>query len=155
MTKSNDVDVPEELESLRETYRQIRAPGHLATRIVARAGDSRRRIGRIAVPLTGLTAVLFLATILPLVYIDQPEETPLTRPSMPSMSALLGKLPRRPDAKMPALSEVGDIPVVVAPPPRPGASKTQDPQSHVEWTGQDRLHVFLKVDEERDDECDA
>ncbi len=114
----------EELQQLKDDYRAIKAPPHLATRIRASVGDDRPRAHR-WLPAIAATAIAVAAVgLFPL--IDQPSGT---APLKPSLSTLATLKPEKPAMPAPSFSKVRSVSVPRMP-AKPKPSKPQPNQTN-------------------------
>ncbi|MDJ0939093.1 MAG: hypothetical protein QNJ00_04975 [Woeseiaceae bacterium] len=93
----------DELDQLREDYREIKAPQALATRIRAEVADRPRSHGWMPVAATAMVAIV-VAWLLPMLWQQTAMERP--QPIKPSLSALASLAPEKPRVKTPNLSQV-------------------------------------------------
>ena len=124
---TNDID------KLKQDYRSVEAPPHLATRIRAEVG-SRPYRNRAWLP-AAATMVLAIGIALPFLWMqttpqptDQGSRT--TQPTSPSLSALSSLTPDRPKVTAPNLSQLRSVPTPSMP-QRPQLN-TQRPQSSLD-----------------------
>ncbi len=124
----------DDLDKLKQDYRAVEAPPHLATRIKARVSERSDR-NRAWVP-AAVTMVLAIGIAIPMLWQQTTLNTPAddatrtTQPSTPSLSALASLTPDRPKVATPSLSQLRSVPVPRLP-PRPQIN-TQRPQSSLD-----------------------
>ncbi len=151
MTGHKNDFIEPRIESLKTEYQAIKAPSHLAKRIAAHAIDDRRQEPRFAVWTASLAAVLILAAIVPILYV-QDTGTTMAKPKMPSMSMIRGKVPTRPLTGVPTLSDIRNLPKVRPPSPKP---KPTEPQGLHRQPDADAMNAELKRREETNDDISA
>ena len=118
----------EDIDKLRQDYRRIRAPGHLATRIRAEVAD-RSLPRRSWLPALAPIAVAVAAvTVAPLLTQQQPaDETVAPKPT--SMSSLTRLSTLKPEMSTPSLSTMKSV-SVPALPRKPEPDSKQTPQTY-------------------------
>ncbi len=113
----------DELEKLKQDYRNIEAPPHLATRVRASvAQETRRR--HAWMPVAAATAVAAAAIWL----IPFGEQPTADLPRKPSLSALASLKPQKPSVSAPSLSQIKTVSVPKM--PAKPAIKPAKPQSN-------------------------
>jgi len=118
----------EDIDKLRQEYREIRAPGHLATRIRAEVAglDSPRRSWLPA--LAPIAVAVAAVTVAPLLMQQQPgDETVAPKPT--SLSSLTHLSSLKPEMSTPSLSKVKSV-TVPALPRKPKPDSEQTPQTY-------------------------
>ena len=123
----------DDIDKLKQDYRAVEAPPHLATRIKAEVTERPDR-NRAWIP-AAVTMVFAMGIALPFLWqqttIDPPAGTSrTTQPPTPSLSALASYTPARPKVSTPSLSQLRSVPVPRLP-PRPQLN-TQRPQSSLD-----------------------
>ena len=118
----------DDLDRLRQDYRAIRAPAHLATRIRAKTGDPPRRAW---LPAAATVAIAVAAiTVAPILLQQQAaQETIAARPT--SLSSLSGVSSSKPKVKAPSLSSVRSV-TVPALPKKPRPRTETEPQGFLD-----------------------
>ena len=116
----------DDLEKLKQDYRAIRAPQHLATRIRANVDEDLRRGTRWFPAIAATTIAIAAVAMFPLLY--QPSSV---TPMKPSLSTLATLKPDKPAVPSPSLSKVRSVPVPRMPakpkPGKPQTNKTSEP----------------------------
>ena len=96
----------EELDQLKQDYRDIKAPPYIATRIRAGVGDDPRRAHRW---MPAAAATVLVAAV---VWLSPLTEEPMTAtPAKPSRSALAPLKPKKPAVSAPSLSKLRTVSV--------------------------------------------
>lgn len=116
-----------DIDSLRQGYRRIKAPPHLATRIRAEVADQPIRSHSWMPAGATVMAVALVALMVP--FFGQQSVKPATVPSKPSLSALAALKPDAPPATSVSLSKLRTVkkPKLPAKP----ILKTTKPQTHL------------------------
>ena len=113
-----------EFDQLKDAYRDIAAPPHLATRILAEVGDRPGRRHRWVPAGAALTAVLALAFLVPFIARQSATTTPV--PNKPSLVAVAALKPDKPAGTPTSLIRVRTVTRPKMPPrPRPDAGRPQ------------------------------
>jgi hypothetical protein len=121
----------ENIDKLKQDYREIRAPGYLATRIRAEVSD-RDLPTRSWLPALAPVAVAIAAVaVAPLLTQQQPDENAVA-PSPTSMSALTRLSSLKPAVSTPSLSTIKSV-KVPALPRKPGTDPKEQPQTQFEF----------------------
>jgi len=118
----------EDIDKLKQDYREIRAPEHLATRIRAEVSD-RDLPKRSWLPALAPVAVAVAAvTVAPLLMQQQPgDETVAPKPT--SMSSLTRVSSLKPEMSTPSLSKMKSV-TVPALPRKPKPNSEETPQTY-------------------------
>lgn len=112
----------DDLKQLRESYREIEAPAHVATRVRAHVADTPRRSWAwLPVPATAL-AVFAALWFVP--FLGQQTIVRDVPPAKPSLSTLASVKPAKPRTSAPGLSQLRSV-SVPAMPPKPELKKPQ------------------------------
>lgn len=132
-----------ELESeLRERYRSIQAPPHLAARIRARVSD-RQPVSRRWLP--ACVALPVVIAVVAILSIDISRKSPaLTSPPRPSLAALSRLAPSKPVNVSPSLSHIKTVPRPSMP-KKPALRWGKNPHTYREFNP---LHKFEENDYE-------
>ena len=118
----------DDIDKLKRDYREIRAPGYLATRIRAEVAD-RNSPGRSWLPALAPIAVAVAAvTVAPLLMQQQPgDEAAAPKPT--SLSSLTRVSSLKPEMSTPSLSKMKSV-KVPALPRKPKPDSEQTPQTY-------------------------
>ncbi len=115
----------ESIDQLRQDYRDIEAPAHLASRIRANVDETARRPhGWMPVAATAMVAV---AALFLLPYLGTAPQSEPPKTLKPSLSALATLRPDKPKAPAPSLSGLRSVKVPKLP-PKPTLTPSGDPQ---------------------------
>ncbi len=111
----------DDLDKLKQDYRAIKAPRHLATRIRASVDDERRRPTRWLPAIAATTIAIAAVAMFPLLY--QPADMTAMKPSLSTLATLK---PAKPAVPAPSMSKLRSVPV----PRMPAKPKPKKPQSN-------------------------
>ena len=115
----------DDLEKLKKDYRAIRAPAHLATRILAETRDRPRRSW---LPAAATVAVAVAAVTVAPILLQQQAGEDSVAPKPTSLSSLSGISASKPKVKAPSLSSVKSV-TLPALPKKPAPKTDKEPQS--------------------------
>lgn len=124
-----------ELQKLKDDYQAIKAPAHLATRVLANVDDRRR--GRAWLP--GLAMVSIVLAVLGPLLLLQPRTDGEAKPTIPSLSQLA---PTKPPVSM---SSLGSLKSVSLPPmpAKPNPTYEKDTRSRIKnTTRKENIHEY-------------
>ena len=119
----------DEFDELRRSYRNIKAPPYLATRIRAAVSDRRVR-SRSWMP-AGATLMVIVAAAWLLPFSMQYPQGPASKPTKPSLSALASLKPDKPAVKAPSLAQLRSVKVPQL--PAKPVVKPAKPQSNLHF----------------------
>ena len=118
----------EDIDRLKQDYRDIRAPGHLATRIRAEVADRDLPTRSWLPALAPIAVAVAAVTVAPLLMQQQPgDETVAPKPT--SLSSLTRVSSLKPEMSTPSLSKMKSV-TVPALPRKPKTDSEQTPQSY-------------------------
>ena len=118
----------EDIDKLKQDYRDIRAPGHLVTRIRAEAADRDLPTRSWLPALAPIAVAVAAVTVAPLLMQQQPgDETVAPKPT--SLSSLTRVSSLKPEMSTPSLSKMKSV-TVPALPRKPKPDSEQTPQSY-------------------------
>jgi len=118
----------EDIDKLKQDYRDIRAPGHLGTRIRAEVADRDLPTRSWLPALAPIAVAVAAVTVAPLLMQQQPgDETVAPKPT--SLSSLTRVSSLKPEMSTPSLSKMKSV-TVPALPRKPKPDSEQTPQSY-------------------------
>ena len=118
----------DDIRKLKQEYRGIRAPAHLATRIRAETADQDKR-RRTWLPAMATVAVAVAALTVTPMLLQQQADQDAVAPKPTSLSALSGISSQKPAVTAPSLSKVKSV-TVPALPRKPQRNSEKEPRSY-------------------------
>ncbi len=115
-----------ELEELRQSYRDLKAPAHTAARVVAAADPQPRPRGSLRLAYAGAALVVGALVLLP--FITVRESGTDTVSMLPSLNAVSRAMPSKRALPTPSLTGIRSV-TLPAMPKRPALNQPQDTQS--------------------------